>query len=300
MDPQAKHITVCICTYKRPELLDNLLEKLVEQESRGLFTYSVVVCDNDQLRSAEATVTGFAARSPITVRYCVEPSQNIARARNRAIANAIGDFVAFIDDDEFPTKTWLLTLFEAIRRFKADGVLGPVKPHFDDKTPRWVVKGKFYDRPTYPTGFVIDWSKGRTGNVLLKTALFVPSQLFQPEYRAGSDQDFFRRAIDAGHVFVWCDEAIAYEFVPPVRWKRTFMVRRAFLRGATARLHPTAVAIGIAKSLVAVPLYAVALPFAQLAGHHRFMVLLVKLCDHLGKLLAFIGLNPVREQYVTE
>jgi glycosyltransferase involved in cell wall biosynthesis len=300
MDSQAKHISVCICTYKRPQLLDYLLEKLIGLETGGLFTYSIVVCDNDQLRSAEGAVAAFAARSAIQVTYCVEPSQNIARARNRAIASATGDFVAFIDDDEFPTKTWLLTLFEAIHCFKADGVLGPVKPHFEDKTPRWVVKGKFYDRPTYPTGFVIDWSKGRTGNVLLKTALFEPSLLFQPEYRAGSDQDFFRRAIDAGHVFVWCDEAIAFEFVPPVRWKRTFMVRRAFLRGATARLQPKAVLLGILKSLVAVPVYAVALPFALLAGHHRFMVLLVKLCDHLGKLLAFVGLNPVREQYVTE
>jgi succinoglycan biosynthesis protein ExoM len=77
-------------------------------------------------------------------------------------------------------------------------------------------------------------------------------------------------------------------------------VRRAFLRGATARLHPTSVALGIAKSIIAVPLYTLALPFALFMGHHRFMVLLVKLCDHLGKLLAFVGLNPIQEQYVTE
>jgi hypothetical protein len=30
------------------------------------------------------------------------------------------------------------------------------------------------------------------------------------------------------------------------------------------------------------------------------MTLLVKLCDHLGKLLALVGINPIREQYVTE
>jgi succinoglycan biosynthesis protein ExoM len=300
MDQPLKHITVCICTYKRAQLLRNLLEKLSDQTTDGLFSFSIVVCDNDQQRSAESTVEAFARTSPVPVKYCVEPSQNIALARNRAIANAAGDFVAFIDDDEFPTPPWLLTLFKAIDEHKAAGVLGPVKPHFDANTPRWVVKGKFYDRPTYPTGFVIDWTKGRTGNVLLRTELLTPPQLFRPEFRAGSDQDFFRRAIESGHVFVWCAEAIAYEFVPPIRWKRTFMVRRAFLRGATARLHPTSVALGIAKSVVAVPLYSIALPFTLLLGHHRFMVLLVKLCDHLGKLLAFVGLNPIQEQYVTE
>jgi hypothetical protein len=76
------------------------------------------------------------------------------------------------------------------------------------------------------------------------------------------------------------------------------MLRKALLRGASARLDPTCNAASIVKSLIAVPLYTVALPFAQLAGHHRFMTLLVSMFDHLGKLLAVVGINPVTEQYV--
>src|SRR5205809_7153385 len=142
MERRVKHIAVSICTYKRPELLNNLLEKLVDQDTRGLFGYSIVVCDNDQHRSADSTVAAFTKTSPVRVTYCVEPSQNIALARNRAIANATGDYVAFIDDDEFPIREWLVTLFDAINHHGSDGVLGPVKPHFDDQTPAWVVKGR--------------------------------------------------------------------------------------------------------------------------------------------------------------
>ena len=65
------------------------------------------------------------------------------------------------------------------------------------------------------------------------------AQPFRPEFLTGEDQDFFRRMIDRGHVFVWCDEAVAYEVVPPVRWRRTFMLRRALLRGRISLLHPT-------------------------------------------------------------
>jgi succinoglycan biosynthesis protein ExoM len=72
------------------------------------------------------------------------------------------------------------------------------------------------------------------------------------------------------------------------------------LRGATAIVHPTFGLAEAAKSLVAVPAYAVALPFAFVLGRHRFMSLYVKFFDHLGKLLALIGINPVKEQYVTE
>lgn len=296
-----QHVCVCICTYKRPRFLQRLLGELADQETSGFFTYSIVVADNDHLRSAEAVVKDFAAASTIPVRYCVEPQQNIARARNRAIENASGDFLAFIDDDEFPAKQWLLNLFKACNEYGVDGVLGPVKRHFDEKPPNWVVKGKFYQRPTHPTGFVMNWRETRTGNVLLKRAILVDGEPpFRPEFRAAEDQDFFRRMIEKGHVFIWCGEGVVYEVVPPPRWKRTYMLRKALLRGSTNVLRPTFGIREIAKSVVAVPAYTMALPFMLLLGQHRFMDLLVRLFDHLGKLLELVGVNPVREPYVSD
>lgn len=298
---ETKHINVCICTYKRPPLLKRLLEELGGQDTSGLFTYSIVVVDNDYLQSAKPVVVDFAITSSIPIKYCVEPRQNIALARNKAVENASGDFVAFIDDDEFPTKRWLLTLFKTCNEYKVDGALGPVERHFDEKPPKWIIKGNFYERPTYPTGMIIDWRKGRTNNTLLKRRIILTgSQPFRPEFRTGEDQDFFRRMIQEGHVFIWCNEAVVYEVVPPVRWKRSFMLRRALLQGTVSVLHPSFGALDIAKSIIAIPAYMAALPFALVLGHHRFMILLVKICDHLGKLFALLGINLIREPYVTE
>jgi succinoglycan biosynthesis protein ExoM len=288
MTNQTNHISVCICTYKRPRFLKRLLGELAEQETGGRFTYSVVVADNDYLRSAEALVSDFAARSTVPVTYCVEPQQNISLTRNKAIEKATGDFIAFIDDDEFPTKCWLLTLFEACHEY-------------DEKPPKWVVKGKFYERPTYPTGHIITWTQGRTGNLLLKKAILISDeQPFRPEFLTGEDQDFFRRMIAIGRKFAWCNEALAYEVVPSIRWSRAFMLRKAFFRGTIAPVHPTYGARELVKSVIAVPAYLVALPFALALGHHRFMNLLIKLCDHLGKLLAVAGIRPIKQAYITE
>ena len=301
LSDRTKHVSVCICTYRRHQLLKRLLQALEKQETDGLFTFSIVVADNDGERSAEALVADFAGDAAIAVRYCVEPRQNISLARNRAIANAIGDFIAFIDDDEFPAKRWLLTLFEACGRYGADGVLGPVKCHFDEKPPRWVVKGKFYERPTYPTGFVIDWTKGRTGNVLLRRQILENrDSAFNPEFHRAGDQDFFRRMIAKGHLFIWCNEAVAYEVIPPIRWTRTFMLKRALLRGTIGMQHPTSRRRRIAKAVIAVPVYAIALPFSLVLGHHRFMNLLIRLCDHLAGLLTFVGIKPVKTQLITD
>lgn len=299
--PASQHISVCVCTYRRPLLLKRLLQELNRQETGGLYTYSIVVADNDQAQSAQLLVEEMRSTLIVPVKYCVEPRQNIALARNKAVENAEGTFIAFIDDDEFPAHYWLLKLFNACLEYNVDGVLGPVKRHFDEVPPAWIQKSRFYERPVHPTGMRVKWHEARTGNVLFKRQILAGDSLpFRPEFRAGEDQDFFRRKIDQGYVFIWSAEAEAFEVVPPSRWKRMYMLRKALLRGATAGLQPGGGVVGVAKSVIAMPLYALALPFALLVGHHHFMTLLVKLCDHLGKLLIWIGINPIREQYVTD
>jgi glycosyltransferase involved in cell wall biosynthesis len=301
MNGQLPHISVCICTYKRPRFLKKLLEELGRQMTEDLFSFSIVVADNDRLESAKPLALEFGKNSPIEVRYCVQPEQNIALTRNRAIENVCGEYVAFIDDDEYPVQDWLLTLYKACLQYKVDGVLGPVKPDFEEAPPAWVVKGKFHERPGYPTGFVIDWRKGRTGNVLLKRDLFNEEPTpFRPDFLTGEDQDFFRRMIERGHKFIWCDEAVCFETVPSIRWKRSFMIRRALLRGKISLAHPTSRARELGKSALAVPAYVLALPFLFLMGQHKFMAYLVKTCDHVGRLLAFVGIDPIKDKYVTE
>jgi glycosyltransferase involved in cell wall biosynthesis len=294
------HIAVCVCTYKRPELLERVLTDLGRQVTEGRFTYSIVVADNDQVESARSLVAEFAKKLPVGIKYCVEPRQNIALARNRAVENAAGDYIGFLDDDEFPTERWLLTLLNTCCQYEVDGVLGTAKPLFEGVPPSWVVKGKFYERATYPTGYVIDWRKGRTGNTLLKAHLFRSSEpAFRSDFLTGEDHDFFRRKIEEGNVFVWCDEAVTREIIPPGRWTRSFMLRRALFRGKISLIHPTSGAADVLKSLVAVPSYAVALPFMFVAGQHLFMKYLVKTCDHAGRLLAACGVNPIKDKYVT-
>jgi glycosyltransferase involved in cell wall biosynthesis len=301
MSPKTNHISVCICTYKRPHLLQRVLDKLKDQETAGLFTYSIVIADNDDSESGKEVASNYAKTVPFVVSYRVEPQQGIARARNKAVADPDGDYIAFIDDDEHPVNDWLLQLFQTAQKFSADGVLGPVKRHFDEKPPEWIEKSSFYERPSYPTGFELTWRQGRSGNLLFKSAMVQgEAQPFDPQFRTGEDQDFLRKMMEKGRRFVWCDEAVVYELVPASRWKRTFMLKRALLRGA---MEPRVATFGIRdvlKSAVAVPLYSVALPFALLFGHHRFMMLLVRLCDHLGKLLALAGIHLVNEEYVTE
>jgi len=293
------HITVCICTFKRPELLGQILESVAKQETNGLFTYSVVISDNDRAESARSTVENFRSRSGMEVTYAVEPEQNIALARNRALANARGEYVALIDDDEFPVSDWLLKLLASCNEHKSAGVLAPVLPKFEKPQPSWFVKGRFYCRPEHSTGTVMHWTETRTGNVLLRRSILAGlAEPFRRQFGSGSeDTDFFQRMQAAGHIFTWCNEAPVYEVVPADRCTRKYMLRRALLRGQSKR-H-TATFSGIAKSFVAAVVYALGMPIFLLIGQHLFIRHLISLCDHVGKLIGVLGFTPMGDKYLT-
>ena len=292
------HITVCICTFRRPDLLNRLLGELERQQTDNGFTFSIVVSDNDAGASARATVETFAAKSQLEVVYCTEPRQNIALARNRALEHARGEFIAFIDDDEFPAPDWLRTMLATCDATRAAGALGPVRPYFDQIPPRWVIDGRFCERPEHPTGTVMEWSKCRTGNVLFRRGILQGMrEPFRAEFgTGGEDVDFFRRMTLRGFVFVWCNEGVAYEVVPPNRWTRSYMLKRALLRGRNNLKLGNARAKALLKSIIAGPAYSLVLPGALLLGHHVFMKYGIKFCDHLGQVLALLGLNPVKER----
>ena len=301
------HIGVCVPTFKRPELLSELLLALGRQKVSSQFDYSVHVIDNDPAMSAQSVVVEFAGTAPFPVTYDVEPVQNIALARNRAVQRAFGNFIAFIDDDEHPTDDWLGELYEACRRYDADGVLGPVKPLFGPDAPPWLERSRLCERPSHQSGTVLVHLQTRTGNVLFKRSILNGVEVpFLPEKgrTGGEDIEFFRSMIARGSVFVWCQEAPVYERVPANRYTRRFYLDKSLrmggltgemLRDAEARKvfnsGPWPAALRSACALfVHIPSAAGGL----LWGHHVAVRHLVKCVYHFGRICGCLGIVPVR------
>lgn len=276
-------------------MLSKTLQSLTRQTTEQRFSYSVAVADNDVEESARAAVEELRPGSPIAIEYTVEPEQNIAKARNRALSCARGEYLAFIDDDEIAPHDWLLQLLSACERMGADGVLGPVLPRFEVDPPAWVTKGRFFDRKDHPTGYELRWTEGRTGNVLFRSrvlGLLGQEEPFRTQFAtAGEDMDFFRRVMDRGAVFKWCAEAPVHEWVPPSRCKKEFLLKRALLRGANFPKHPADRLKNVLKSILAVPAYALVLPVAAALGEHQSLKYTIKLLEHGSRLLAFSGIR---------
>ncbi|MCK5507325.1 MAG: glycosyltransferase family 2 protein [Desulfobacterales bacterium] len=292
-------VSVCICTFRRPALLANLLNSLKCQDLDPGIHFEVVVVDNDRNRSAEDTVRKFQLQAEVRVIYDCEPEQNISLTRNRTIRNADGNFIAFIDDDEFPCKNWLLLLYRLLKQCEFDGVLGPVIPEFPSGTPEWLRKGNFFDRRRLPTGTRITERDGRTGNVLFRRSIFGEDELwFDPVYgrTGGEDSDFFRRQFGRGRVFLWCDEAVVYENVPEDRWKISFHLKK-YLRLGTINgelLRKMGSLKGLFKYVIILSAIVLLMPLSMFCGKHVWLRAIMKGTYSAGCLSAFFGISFVR------
>ncbi len=293
------HISVCILTFRRNQMLERLLKKIVSQQTGGLFEFSVVVVDNDANGLARATVIRLRKELGLEINYGIEPERTIPVARNHALTLARGNYIGIIDDDEFPPPHWLITLYRAIHTFDVDGCLGPVYPFFEKTPPAWLVKGRFCERPAYRTGTLLQWNQTRTGNVLLKKAVFDKHDLcFDEEFKTGgSDQELFRQAIQAGCRFVFVKEAPVYEIVPPERWARSYYLKRALINGFNSHRyilresHGFSRVLAPVKSMAALLAYTLALPFSVCLGSHVIINCLERGGYHLSRLLALVGIE---------
>jgi len=298
------HISVCICTYKRPQLLERLLLALDSQRRDSLFSFSVVIVDNDIEESAQEKV--FLAKQVVKYRieYLQEPLQNIARARNKAILNADGDYIAMIDDDEIPCNEWLFLLYSTIISSNSDGVLGPVRPSFPEGAPEWLIKSGLCKRSSYPTGTVLTKEDQlRTGNLIYhRRVLNKGLSLFNERYglTGGEDIEFLDKRIDEGFRFVWCEEAPVFEAILPERWLLSFYVKKSIrlggLTGEKMKGGEFPLVTNLLKSILLTVGYALLLPVTALFGKHVLARSLVGFMYHLSRLMGTIGIVFIRDR----
>lgn len=233
-DMSAVVVAVCIATRDRPEGLQRLLDGLECSIFPDLATpdVRVVIVDNSPVVSADSVIASRSLRWPTQILH--EPVPGIPAARNRGLREVVArvDYIAFIDDDEFPDELWLAELLRTAATTGAGVVTGPVLPDFRSPPPRWITAGRFFERPRHPTGTIL--TTARTGNALVASHALRKLDRWFDERLAltgGSDTELFQRLHRQGHAIEWCDEAVVRESVPRSRLRPTWIFRRGFRYG---------------------------------------------------------------------
>lgn len=130
-------ITVIICTHNRSYILKECLKSIKEQTvSNSLF--HVIIVDNNSTDSTQEIAVDFCAQIP-NASVIFEPTQGASYARNKGIAEAHSDWIAFLDDDAKAHSDWLATILDTISRDDFDAFGGPYYEwHLFGPAPQWL------------------------------------------------------------------------------------------------------------------------------------------------------------------
>jgi succinoglycan biosynthesis protein ExoM len=233
--PDRPEVSLCIPTFRRPDGLRKLLTHVARLGYRGLFR--IIVVDNDGARrEGEAVVRAMSAEFPFPLTCVVEPRRGQTYAYNTGFAAACRapgtDYVAVLDDDEYPASDWLEAMIATAILYEADIVGGPVFPVFEDPD-HWLIKSGLYAPRRYVTGRIA--MIYGAGSMLIRRDVLV-QYLDEPfshafAFTGGSDLDFFTRCRRDGRSFAWADEARVSETVPRARMTVKWLLLRGFRSG---------------------------------------------------------------------
>lgn len=219
--PPAPTVTVALCTKDRPEDAARCLARLLAVRDRadGSPQFEVLVVDNapsdERTRELVESLPGVA--------YVREPRAGLDFARNRALAEATGEIVAFLDDDVVVDRGWFDGLLEAwSENPDAAAFTGLVLP-YELETEAQVLferRGGFrrgfeklrYEGATAPGNALFPCGAGIFGagcNMAFRRDVFLELGGFDealdtgPPLPGGGDLDAFYRVIRAGYALVY-------------------------------------------------------------------------------------------------
>ena len=132
-------ISLIIATYNRSAQLIAALESVVEQDLCGS-DWECVVVNNRSTDDTAARFAAFAAEhTDCRLRIVDEPQPGLSHARNRGIAEARGELLAFIDDDEWIEPHFLSAYVELFdRRPEVMAAGGPIVAEYPEGRPAWL------------------------------------------------------------------------------------------------------------------------------------------------------------------
>ena len=134
-------VTIAICTRNRAILLKRAMDTIVALIIPDGIEWELIVVDNGSTDNTAEVIASYKDNLPI--RYVFEPLAGLSNARNRAVAEAKGDYICWTDDDVLLDRAWLLKYHDAFVRFPEIVFFGgPIRPIFEGECPAWLTENK--------------------------------------------------------------------------------------------------------------------------------------------------------------
>lgn len=234
--------TVALCTHNHADRLERTLADLASLQPPRR-RWELLVVDNGCTDATPALLQRHRWPDGWTVRVVREEKLGLSNARNRAVADAHGEYLVFMDDDETPDPDWLCAYERLIDRHAPDAFGGRIRVLFEDERPAWVrdellgflgeVNRADEVVPlTEPDTSFFGGNFGFRRQVCERVGLFDAALGRKGTVNIGGEEvDFYCRLLEAGLSVWWTPEAVIGHRIQATKLNRRYFYDLHFRMG---------------------------------------------------------------------
>lgn len=142
-------LSLIVPVYNVAPFLPRCLDSLVAQDLTGV---EIVLVDDGSTDDCPAILAGYVARYPGHLRVIRQENGGLSAARNTGLDHISGEYVAFVDSDDWIDPGYYHHLLDLARRYNLDMAHGNAMYHFE---------GRREDYPIYRDDLPVDVMSGR-------------------------------------------------------------------------------------------------------------------------------------------
>lgn len=101
------YISVIVPVYNAADYLQRCIDSILNQTYKH---FEIICIDDGSSDGSERVLDDYQALYPNVVRVCHQENAGVVAARNRGIRMACGDYLAFVDNDDWLDSDWMETL----------------------------------------------------------------------------------------------------------------------------------------------------------------------------------------------
>jgi glycosyltransferase involved in cell wall biosynthesis len=291
-------VTVAICTHNRAKDTGEAIESVLMQ-SFVKKELEIIVVDNRSTDHTAQVVNGLCERHGPRVRYIFENRLGLSVARNRAIQEAKGEFILFLDDDALASSHWVQHIVDVFERDEAIGCVGgKIDPIWETEEPDWIPEEH---RAVFT---ILDYSSGVIempspaipygANVAFRTSVFRDIKPFREDLgRVGKnllsseESELIARLRERYKVYYTSYASVKHKIAKERTTKKWFL-KRIFWQGVSdAVKRQDKSAIAVLKHTIRM-LQAIGTSLLSIFHYKRFIRQVVKICYRNGSLVGIL------------
>lgn len=237
-------LTLALCTHNHRPRLARTLQALAHLRPPQC-PWELLIIDNASTDGTAELLSNSGWRpGHVAVRVVRESKLGLSHARNRAIAEASGEYLVFMDDDETPDPDWLCALERVILAERPDALGGRIEVMFEDgERPAWLQDellgflGKL-DHGSPRRRLLERGTPIFGGNFAFRRSLFAHIGDFDADLGrkgtanvGGEDTEIYRRMIEAGCSVWWVPDAVIHHRIQVHKLRRSYFLDLHFRQG---------------------------------------------------------------------